>query len=155
MPLAAFRRDNLEPVDLHELAFEGRRDVIRHRLRACARVIRLYLNDRVIDGRKIVHRQRHIRKNAEKNNGHGQDSGHDRPANEWFGEIHDFSPAAVEALVFPVDGGCTILTFPPGVTPNCPVTTTRSPGLSPCSITPDRRGAGRFSPDEARRSNPL
>ena len=87
--LGTLRGDELQSVDLHELALERRGDVVGDGLRAGAGIIRLHLNDGIIDGGQVVYRQTKVTENAEKNHRQGQHRGHDRAANKRFGKIHN------------------------------------------------------------------
>ena len=124
--LRALRGHQLQSVDLHELPLERRGDIVGDGVRARARIICLHGNDRIVHHRQIVHRKAQITEHAENDHGDGQDRRHDRPANEWFGKIHD-CPAAGAGAAAPV----TTRTLPPGITPSWPLMTTRSPALQP------------------------
>ena len=89
MSLRVVGGHQLEAGNLHELAFQRRGDVIRHRLRRGARIIHLHLDHRVIDGRKIAHRQLEISDQPKENDGDAQRNRHYRTTNEKFGKIHE------------------------------------------------------------------
>ena len=93
VPLGALRRDDLEAGDLHELALERRRDVVGHRVRAGAGVVGLHLDDRVVHGGQVVHRQLPVAEDAEQHHRGGEDRRHDRPADERLGQVHGFGAA--------------------------------------------------------------
>ena len=90
--LVARARDDFQAVDLHELPFQRRGDIVGHRLRARAGIRHPDLDYRVIDGRQIVHRQLQITKHAEEDHREGEDRGHHRAANERFREVHGSAP---------------------------------------------------------------
>ena len=62
--LSALGSHHLQSVDLHELAFERRGDVVGNRIRTGARITHLHLDDRIVDGRQIVYRQLKITQHA-------------------------------------------------------------------------------------------
>ena len=82
--LRALRGHQFEPVDLHELPFERRGDVVGDGVGARSGIIRLHRNHRVVHHRQIVDREAQITQHAENDDGNRQDRGHDRAANEWF-----------------------------------------------------------------------
>src|SRR5204862_5006753 len=127
----------LEPVDLHELPLERRRDIVRDGLGRGARVVRVHLDDRVVHRGQVVDRQRAVGDHAENDHRDGQDRGHDRTANEGLGEVHGLPPALLPAAGVAGAAGAALAsrTLPPGVTPSWPLTTTFSPGLTPSSMT--------------------
>ena len=82
------RSHQLQAGNLHELPFQRRGHVVGHRLRRCARIIYLHLDDGIIDRRQIAHRQAEISEHAEQNDRDRQRNRHHRTANEELGEIH-------------------------------------------------------------------
>ncbi len=119
LTLGALGSHELEPVDLHELPLERGGDVARHRLGARARVADLHLDHRVVDRRKVVHRQLKVGQGAEQDHGRGEDRRHHRTPDERLGEIHDrpLSPAGTALSAARGDSGAfATRTFPPGVT---------------------------------------
>ena len=81
MPLSALGGHNFQAWNLHEKAFERCRYVVGHCVGACARIVHLDLDDRIIHGRKIVYRESQITEHTEKDYGHSQYSSHHRAAN--------------------------------------------------------------------------
>ena len=135
--LAAVRSDQFQTRNLHELAFEGRRHVIRHGFRCGAGITHLHLNYGIVNRGKIVNGKTAIRQDAKENGRGGQHRRHYRTANKWLGDIHgcalSFAPGA-PAPVAPAEKGC-VRTLAPGLRVNCPVTTTLSPAASPFETT--------------------
>src|SRR5215831_7573120 len=137
--LAAFAGHQLQPVDLHELPLERGSDVARHRLGAGAGIVDVYLNDRIVDRRQIVDRKLGVAKHSKQHRGQGQDRGHHGAPDEWLRKTHRL---ASRSFAFPAllsgepfgPAGCSIRTFPPGVTAICPAVITRSPSFSPWVI---------------------
>src|SRR5882724_5023673 len=68
---------------------------------------------------------------------------HAQDARATFKLIHYFVAAGLFAF-----RGCSIKTLPPGVTPSCPLVTTRSPACTPVSTT--TRSPCRWPNDTAR-----
>ena len=130
VPLGALRGHELQSVDLHELPLERRGDVVGHRVRAGPRVVRLNLDHGVVHRRQVVHGELQIAEHPEEDHGDCQDRGHDRPADERLGEVHDLPPGFAAGEVSAARGSST-RTFPPGVTASWPSMTNRSPALSP------------------------
>ena len=89
-------------------------DVVGNRVRTRAGVPHHDLNDGIINGGQIIHRQLKVSQDPKQDYRERQDSGHDGLANEGFREIHYFDP--LPALGWPA-GACSIRTLPPGVTP--------------------------------------
>src|SRR5207237_4854354 len=95
---------------------------------------------------QIAHRQQAIAHDPEHQDPEHDQGGHHGPANEEFGDVHDYSPrargfwefCAVPVLLPVVDGvtaACFNSTLAPGTNRNCPSVTTRSPGVRPLSTT--------------------
>ena len=66
MALGAFGSHEFQSGNLHELALKRRGDVVGHGVRTRARIVRLHLDDRVVHGWQVVHRELPIAEDPEK-----------------------------------------------------------------------------------------
>src|SRR5215469_707440 len=137
MALPVARRDHLEPRNLHELPFQRRGHVVRHRFRRSSRITHLHLDYGIVHGRKVADRQPQVSEQTKQDHRYRQRDGHHRPSNKKLRKVH-FEPFS-EAPGCAVPPGAAALvsmrTGPPGRTNNCPATTTRSPAFNPLATT--------------------
>src|SRR6185436_5878797 len=97
---------------------------------AGAGVVGLHLDDRVVHGGQVVHRQLPVAEDAEEDHRGGEDRRHDRSADERLGQVHGFG-AAPGSAGFSGPPELSTRTFPPGVTPIWPLVITCSPAFTP------------------------
>src|SRR4030042_1762797 len=96
-----------------------------------ARVARLHLDDRVVHGGQVVHRELQVGKGAEQDHRGGQHRGGHRSPYKRFGEVHEAPPVVLAGGSAASEEGSAKRTSPPGVAAIWPVTTTRSPTSRP------------------------
>ena len=89
MSLAVVRSYQLQSRNLHELALQRGGHIVGHRIRRRSRVVDLYLDDRIINGRQIADGQPEISQRSKQDDRDGQCDRHHRTANEDFREIHE------------------------------------------------------------------
>ena len=115
--LAAAGRDEHESRDLHELPLERRGHVGGHRLRSCAGITGLDLNDGIVDRRQIADRQPEVRVDAEDDDGEAERHCHHGAADESVGKTHDRLRAdCFGALLAIAAGALWMRTFAPDLT---------------------------------------
>ena len=86
--LRARRTHRADAGDGGELVFQRRRHAGRHRFRIGARQGCRHHDGGKIDGGKLADRQRGISEQAEDHQSRHEQDGHDRAADEGFGDIH-------------------------------------------------------------------
>src|SRR5207249_8478294 len=113
-----------EPGDGGELFLERGGHSRCHGLGARAGEACAHRDHGVVDVRKVAHRELRVAQHSEEQHAGHHKRGHDRPADEEFGDAQGVPP----------DGARTI-TRAPGDSRNCPSVTTVSPGSSPPAST--------------------